>query len=453
MLACIRAEPVDAVWVIEQSRLTRGDELEVALLTRELRERGVRVIAGATEIDLQDPAGSLVFGLHSVVDRHEAARFKERVARGKREKALQGRRPSGPAPYGYRNPPKDDPRRGILQPHPEEAAVIGRIYASLAAGTSLGSLAAQLTAEGVPSRRAGTWTKTTLRRMVANPVYYGVTETAVWERDGNAYRKNADNPRAIVAPDTHEALVDRRLWETANRMRRGPSTCRPGLLTGLLYIGGHRQTIDYTNGRPHYQLKIEGCPWVSVPILNAAVWEGFVGIARRPVALTALLRKAAGGEGAEAAAGERVNMEALARKLRARLSGLITMRADGEIDRATFESRTAEAQGQLLRIEQQLAAGRRQSEALGNHQAHAVAAMAALLGRKLSQDQQRRVLRSLVGRVDVEVTESAPQERGAHRGRWAERAAPKWLPREIALHLHRDPAPETICSPWRRRPR
>src|SRR5690348_14175213 len=43
-MQAIRRHEADAVWVLEASRLTRGDELEVALLHRELRERGCKVI-------------------------------------------------------------------------------------------------------------------------------------------------------------------------------------------------------------------------------------------------------------------------------------------------------------------------------------------------------------------------------------------------------------------------
>jgi DNA invertase Pin-like site-specific DNA recombinase len=46
VLAAVRRHKPDAIYVHEQSRLTRGDELDVALLLRELRERGVKVIVG-----------------------------------------------------------------------------------------------------------------------------------------------------------------------------------------------------------------------------------------------------------------------------------------------------------------------------------------------------------------------------------------------------------------------
>src|SRR5690348_7577463 len=51
VLGCIRERPVDAIYVHEQSRLTRGDELEVALLMRELRERRLKIVVGGVVRD------------------------------------------------------------------------------------------------------------------------------------------------------------------------------------------------------------------------------------------------------------------------------------------------------------------------------------------------------------------------------------------------------------------
>lgn len=44
LIAFIHTNRPDAIWVIEQSRLTRGDELDVAILLRELRETGTKVV-------------------------------------------------------------------------------------------------------------------------------------------------------------------------------------------------------------------------------------------------------------------------------------------------------------------------------------------------------------------------------------------------------------------------
>src|SRR5690606_29510194 len=67
VLAAVRDLRADAVYVHEQSRLTRGDELEVALLLRELRERQMRVIVQGAIRDLGSIDDRFMLGIQSLV--------------------------------------------------------------------------------------------------------------------------------------------------------------------------------------------------------------------------------------------------------------------------------------------------------------------------------------------------------------------------------------------------
>ena len=87
VLACIRDREVQAVYVHEQSRLTRGDELEVAMLMRELKERRIKIIVHGVVRDLASIDERFMVGIQSVVDRAESERIKERMSRGRKEKA------------------------------------------------------------------------------------------------------------------------------------------------------------------------------------------------------------------------------------------------------------------------------------------------------------------------------------------------------------------------------
>src|SRR4051812_18067563 len=120
VLHCIREHAPDAVYVHEQSRLTRGDQLEVAMLMRELQERKVKILVQGLVRDLSSIDERFMVGIQSLVDRAESERIKERMGRGKRERAKQGRKTGGPAPIGYINPAPREPGRGTLQVVPEE---------------------------------------------------------------------------------------------------------------------------------------------------------------------------------------------------------------------------------------------------------------------------------------------------------------------------------------------
>ncbi len=70
LIALVRKRQPDAVWVIEQSRLTRGDELDVAMLLRELRELSTKVVTErGNVIDPADLEGAFVFRLKALMDR------------------------------------------------------------------------------------------------------------------------------------------------------------------------------------------------------------------------------------------------------------------------------------------------------------------------------------------------------------------------------------------------
>ncbi len=155
VLQCLREQEVDAIWVIEQSRLTRGDQLEAASLMRELTERGVKVSVNGT---IRDPASiddGFVMAIQSAVDHMESKRIKQRMQRGKRQRASQGKKASGPSPFGYMNPPPKDPNRGILQVVEDEAVVVRKIFKMSVDGLSDYAVAARLNEHGhpLPARR------------------------------------------------------------------------------------------------------------------------------------------------------------------------------------------------------------------------------------------------------------------------------------------------------------
>src|SRR5688572_12989199 len=69
VLKCIRREEPDALAIHEMSRLTRGDELEVAMLMRELKERRIKIIVNGVVRDLASIDDRFMVGIQSLVDR------------------------------------------------------------------------------------------------------------------------------------------------------------------------------------------------------------------------------------------------------------------------------------------------------------------------------------------------------------------------------------------------
>lgn len=85
-----------------------------------------------------------------------------------RERVHDGRHAGGRIPYGYR---RADDRR--LEPDPDEAKVVRRIYRLRRDDHSLRAIATRLNDRGIPSPSGGNWRASTVRYLLNNEVYYG----------------------------------------------------------------------------------------------------------------------------------------------------------------------------------------------------------------------------------------------------------------------------------------
>ena len=102
VITALREHSPDALWVREQSRLTRGDRLDVAILLRELSENNVLVVTERGNVlDLNDIEGEFVFGLKALIDRRELQVIRRRSMLGKDEKARRGLLANGRVAFGY----------------------------------------------------------------------------------------------------------------------------------------------------------------------------------------------------------------------------------------------------------------------------------------------------------------------------------------------------------------
>jgi len=408
VLECIRGEEPDAVYIHEQSRLTRGDELEVALLMRELRERNIKIIVGGVVRDLASIDERFMVGIQSLVDRAESDRFKERVLRGKREKARQGKKNCGRAPYGYVNMPAGHPLHGTLQVIPEQAEIVRRIFEMRASGISHRRICLALRKEGIASPRGSTWGKTTLRRILDNPAYIGTHVSFVWVRDSTTtryFRFDLNNPKSIIVEDAHEPIVSQELWDAVHGIPKLPRTASPGLLTGLLHVNGARYALDSAGtGKCLYSSRIRGNPWLALEETNDAIWTAFVSLATDPSMVAAMIAQSRP-KRSRAAIGKDIQyLESQLTKCRKRLDRLIDMRADGEIGKEAYLQKSIESEERFTSIEQRLRELRNELITSDCTRADQVVRMVRTLlgGRtKLDIQQKRAVLRSIVSRIDA----------------------------------------------------
>lgn len=89
LLARVRRGGVDAVWVLELSRLGRS-QVQVLQVTQELDRLGVRLVVQALGLDTSSPAGRLVLGVMAALSEFEREAIRERVRSGMRAAKARG---------------------------------------------------------------------------------------------------------------------------------------------------------------------------------------------------------------------------------------------------------------------------------------------------------------------------------------------------------------------------
>ena len=114
------------------------------------------------------------------------------------------------APYGYRW----DGR--TLRIIPEQAEVVKRIFTDVLSGKGTDAIAKALCDEGIPSKRGGKWTSTSVRGILANEKYTGdVIFQKTYTDDSFNRHTNKGELDMYYVVDHHEAIINKEDFEAA----------------------------------------------------------------------------------------------------------------------------------------------------------------------------------------------------------------------------------------------
>ena len=158
---------VDVVVVSKRDRLARG--LYAGYLKNEFKRRGVELVA-LDSITEDTPYGELLENTLDNFSEFERFMIADRMRRGKRSKAKQGKLIASPqSDYGFRyNETRDGYEVDELR-----MALVRRVFRMVGVeGMTLNAVGARLQAEGMPAPRGGrTWNRPTLRKFILSDVY------------------------------------------------------------------------------------------------------------------------------------------------------------------------------------------------------------------------------------------------------------------------------------------
>jgi len=232
MIRGIKSGRIGRVIVKDMSRLGR-DYLQVGFYTEVMfPERGVHFIAVNDNVDSAAAPDDLL-PFRNIINEWYARDTSRKVRAVLHAKGMSGKALSSCAPYGYRK--GED---GTLQPDPETAPVLRRIFTLYAEGMTCRRIARLLEEEQVPTPgtlawlREGIaaryhpehpcrWCDRTIKDMLARKTYLGHTVNFQTRTRSYKDKRTVRLPESeqVVFENTHPPLISRALWEQVQRRR------------------------------------------------------------------------------------------------------------------------------------------------------------------------------------------------------------------------------------------
>ncbi|MDK8182624.1 recombinase family protein [Paenibacillus sp. UMB4589-SE434] len=172
MLEALSTQSIDAVIVLNTSRLWRSDIVKV-LIHREFKKYGVDITSieqPTYSIYKKDPNDFLINGLMELLDQYQRLEVALKLGRGRNKKAQQGGYAGGRAAFGY----KAQKGNKVIEVHDKQARVVRRLFDLRAQNPTwtLSELALQLNQEGHTTQQGKCFTKVQVKRILDRKELY-----------------------------------------------------------------------------------------------------------------------------------------------------------------------------------------------------------------------------------------------------------------------------------------
>lgn len=226
LLRRIESPKIKALLCVEPSRLTRGDLEDIGYLVKILRYTNTVVITLEGSYDLNDERDREQFE-RVLMRGNEYLNYTKKIQwNGRLLSVRNGNYIGQRAPYGYRKIETKEGKKKChtLEPIPEQAEVVKRIFEMYASGLGAVKIADQLDSEHIPAPRGARWSPETIPLMLSNVHYLGKVK---WNSRPTVRRVEegeviVSRPRAeefLVFEGKHPAIISQELWDKVQAIK------------------------------------------------------------------------------------------------------------------------------------------------------------------------------------------------------------------------------------------
>ncbi len=206
-----KRDGITTVFFWKLNRIARN-VMHISRFVHGVGAQGMRLVSLTEDLDPNSKTGRLTLTMISAIDEFFSDSLGEDVVRGMQGAAEEGRWTNGAAPYGYRTVHDVAGRSGRLTVHPAEAEAVRTVFALYESGDGAKSVAAAMTARGVPPPSSGLirkgdrtcWSRKNVATIVQSPAYAG----------------RIVHHGAVLRDAAHDAIIAPERWERTQALRR-----------------------------------------------------------------------------------------------------------------------------------------------------------------------------------------------------------------------------------------
>lgn len=226
LLRLIESPKIRAVICVEPQRLSRGDYEDIGRLVKLLRYTNTLVITLQYTYDLRDERDRDMFE-RELKRGNEFLEYTKRImANGKLLAVKSGQFIASAPPYGYKKKMYKDGRRTCrtLEPFPEEAEVVKRIFDLYCSGVGATGICDALEAEHARAPKGDVWSPTTISNILHNVHYIGKVRwnyrrKSLSVEDGQIKKQRLLAEDYLVFEGLHPAIIEQETWDKVHAIK------------------------------------------------------------------------------------------------------------------------------------------------------------------------------------------------------------------------------------------
>ena len=208
LLYACRTGSIDYVLTKSISRFSRNTA-DCLSLVRELLSCNIPIYFEKENIDTGSMDSELILSMLSSMAQDESESISKNVKWSIQQRIEAGTFKFGYPPYGYT---KDANGNYVIEP--TEAEVIRLIFSSALNGIGTYKIAQMLESRGIPTRKGGKWSGSTIKGILVNEKYYGAAAFMKTYTDGSFRRHNNHGEvDSYYAEEHHEPIISREMFD------------------------------------------------------------------------------------------------------------------------------------------------------------------------------------------------------------------------------------------------